>query len=193
MSAEQQFRKALQDTGIPFTDNTTSKVLVDYVVHSQAGRPDISVEVKEKRQPINVDNWPGLLGDPDDLFIVDDLTIRKLLVCGPHAGLVVWDDITRLWYWFDLVSLAHMPRQRYNREHVKGYLKGKWVINFSNGVQCDGLGELLDELRIYSDWITSGMVIKRSACHGAYTGEVVGRGGIARTDEMKRIDYEQTR
>lgn len=103
---------------------------------SLRGAPPIWVELKEKKQPYNIDNWPIVResGIPErHAFIEDELSVRRLMSYGMYSFLVVKDRPHDHHIVYDFHDLLHMPRIRVNRDNGD-HKKGKWIMSYSWGV-----------------------------------------------------------
>ena len=179
VSFEQELRTYLQQVGRPFTDETRAFCELDFTLLLPAG-VRFHLEAKEKRQPYNTSAWPAFASEPE-LFILDDLTVRKCLAFAPRAGVVVKDGGAGRYLFFSVLDLALMPRQRVNRriERNAPDLKGKWLIDLRNG---QAAGDIASLLALVDDYLVGLHVAlyEAHACYGAYVGENVGEGGSTR-------------
>jgi hypothetical protein len=192
VSIEQEVKQYLERSGQRFVDNTAAFDALDFTILIDE-RAVFYLEVKEKRQPYNSANWPAFAPE-GDLFILDDLTVRKCLGYAPRAGILVRDNTRASYYFFSVIDLALMPRLRVNRliQRNAPELKGKWLINLQNGFRAATLidafayltGYLKDLPSILSDW---------HACYGDYVGETIGNGGTVRNPTHWENDIQATR
>ena len=184
VSFEQELRTYLQQVGRPFTDETRAFCELDFTLLLPAG-VRFHLEAKEKRQPYNTSAWPAFAPE-QELFILDDLTVRKCLAFAPRAGVVVKDGAARAgvvgrYLFFSVLDLALMPRQRVNRriERNAPDLKGKWLIDLRNGRTAADIASLLALVDDYLAGLHTALY-EAHACYGAYVGENVGEGGRTR-------------
>ncbi len=108
-------------------DNLSSPDRLDWWV------PGFYIDVKEKNQPLTP-RWQLLQGVPErDLFIIDELAVRKAMKHFPHAYFVIRDRPGG-----DRIFLARVDemtgaeRARLNRVGKTQHAKGKWVVNLQN-------------------------------------------------------------
>lgn len=66
-SAEQEVKAYLQHVGIPFTDHTAAYKTLDFTITFTDKQP-FYLEVKEKRQQYNPQNWPQVAPEAE-MFI----------------------------------------------------------------------------------------------------------------------------
>ena len=179
VSFEQEIRNYLQQVGRPFTDETRAFCELDFTLLLPAG-VRFHLEAKEKRQPYNASAWPDFAPE-EELFILDDLTVRKCLAFAPRAGVVVKDGVVGRYLFFSAIDLALMPRQRVNRriERNAPDLKGKWLIDLRNGRAAADIASLL---ALVDDSLAGlhAALYETHACYGNYVGENVGEGGSTR-------------
>ena len=176
---EQELRTYLQQAGRPFTDETRAFYELDFTLLLSTGAR-FHLEAKEKRQPYNMAAWPTFAPERE-LFILDDLTVRKCLAFAPRAGVVVKDGVARRYLFFSVLDLALMPRQRVNRriERNAPDLKGKWLIDLRNGQVARDVAGLLALVDNYLAGLHAALYLEH-ACYGRYVGENVGEGGTTR-------------
>lgn len=101
--------------------------------------PDIgnaSVELKAKWQPYR-SGWT--IHRPDvpepELFILDELALRKIVAAGRHSYLVVYDNPTKRWRIFGTTELVLAPKARVARP-LRGRrptTKGKVLVDLRDG------------------------------------------------------------
>lgn len=192
-SLEQEIRTLLTARSVHFDEATDAFDQLDFCIHSEQ-RGQFHFDAKEKVQKIKVANWPETAIPEEHLFILDDLAARKVLKFAPDSGLIVRDHRRRLYFFFDVLNLFLMPRMRVNRRigEGEGLLKGKWLIDLRNGVQCATLIEVFEQIAAYHDEQDE-IFHKRLACYGDYIGEQVGQGGITRQPGHWIQDRDVTR
>lgn len=191
-SVEQEIKAYLDRARLRFTDHTASFKKPDFTLYLPDGAL-FFLEVKEKRQPYNMRNWPPFAPE-SDLFILDDLTVRKCLGYAPRAGVLVRDNGRRLYVFFSVIDLALMPRLRVNRSIQRKTQdeKGKWLINLQNGAQAATLEHILHHILQYIADLPA-ILCDYHPCYGDYVGEAVGSGGITRNPGHWDIDVGATR
>lgn len=86
--------------------------------------PGMFLELKEKNQPYG-QRWHKLPGVPEqDLFIVDELSIRRHLQHYPAVFYLIRDNPQQRLFFAPIWELIAVERHRLNRAK-----KGKWVID----------------------------------------------------------------
>lgn len=89
--------------------------------------PGVFVELKEKRQSYT-QRWHLLPGVAEpDLFIIDELTVKRALSHYPAVLFLIRDVPQGRLFYVPIWELVGVERARVNR--VK---KGKWIIDLSN-------------------------------------------------------------
>jgi hypothetical protein len=191
-SVEQEIKAYLQHAGIPFTDHTTAYKQLDFTI-TFAPEQLFYLEVKEKRQQYNPQNWPQAAPEAE-MFILDDLTVRKCLAYSPWSGVLVRDNLTCRYVFFSVVDLALMPKTRVNRAINRNQPanKGKWIINLRNGQAADQLADALAYAQHYLRGLPT-TLFDVLECYGDYVDEDVERGGITRNPEHWQVDVQATR
>lgn len=191
-SAEADVRAYLTGQKIPFTDNTDSYTELDFTLLKEDA-PVFHLEIKEKRQTYRTDRWPDFAPEPD-LCILDDLTVRKCLGFAPASGILVRDNVRSLWAFFPVIDLALMPKLRVNRaiHNRSADVKGKWLLNFSNGSLAGSLAVAFDSIRSYHANLPT-ILHDIHSCYGDYVGEEIGRGGSTRRPDHWTQDVRETR
>lgn len=192
LSFEEEIRRFLQQKHVRYTDQTAAFYDADFSLMLSDGAR-FALEVKEKRRPYAVASWPQGTPEPQ-MFILDDLTVRKCLAHAPRAGIAVKDVTGRRYVFFSVIDLALMPRVRVNRriERNAPDLKGKWIIDLRNGQSAPSLDGLLGHVNTYLDSLHS-ILYEVHPCYGEYVGETVGEGGITRRPDHWESDVRDTR
>lgn len=189
-SLESEVRDLLTARGVEFCDKTDSSSSPDFTII--INNTPVALELKEKRQRIKLSNWPATSIPEKHLFLVDELTARKLLVPAPYAGIIVRDNIVGAYIFINVIDLWTMPRIRVNRVVSEGgYLKGKWMLDQRNGVVCKDLLTAMQALQKYAHSIDDFSM--SSECVGTFVGEYVQSGGEIRQLWQKQYDYGATR
>lgn len=190
-SLEEEMREQLAKCNIGFTDNSGSPTKLDFRI-AITEKCGFWLEVKEKRQHTKKSNWPEIDIPEEHLFILDDLSARKLLRHSPLSGLAVRNNVTGRYYFIDVVTLFLMPKLRVNRLlNERGELKGKWMIDIRNGTLCGSSEDVIRAMYHYTGDIEK--VFTETACYGYFVNEHVGLGGEFRTQEQRKYDYAATR
>jgi len=192
LALEKEVRNFLSMKGVDYQDKSTSFKHPDFTILLN-GEAYFYLEVKEKRQKYNMNNWPEFCKEAD-LFILDDLTVRKCLAYSPRSGILIRDNLRNLYVFLSVVDLALMPRMRVNRRICRQIptLKGKWLINLNNGVKAESIEDIFSAIRQYVD-ASDSILFEMIECYGQYEGEDIGRGGITRKPAYWDIDVGSTR
>lgn len=125
----------LGDFKIARLDSTTE---LDYWV------PGFYADVKQKKQPLGK-RWHLLPDVPEhDLFVLDELSVRKAAEKGPHAYFIINDVPLDRHFLARIDEVFTADRVRVNRVYDSGRAKGKWIIDLSNFRQLtDPASEIL--------------------------------------------------
>lgn len=192
ISLEQEVKHFLTTKEVDFQDNSSSYRQLDFVILSK-DEPFFYLEVKEKQRRYNMKNWPPFAREAD-LFILDDLTVRKCLAHAPRSGILVRDSVTRLYIFFSVMDLALMPKMRVNRDihRTRADVKGKWLVNLQNGVRAGNIEEAFTTIRAYLEQIDTTLFTARE-CYGDYVDEKIVGGGITRKPAYWERDVRSTR
>lgn len=112
--------------------STASYHRLDYQLVGPGGRL-CELELKTKRQPLSA-GWCQLRPDvdPADLFVIDELALRRIVDTGRYAFLLVRDYADR-WCLWSAGHLVVASRVRHTRRITKTVpaLKGKLVLDVS--------------------------------------------------------------
>ncbi len=192
LSIEREVKRHCELAGWAFEDQTTSYKKPDFAI-TFAAQSTFFLEVKEKRQAYNPANWPTVTPEAE-LFILDDLTVRKCLGHAPHSGVLVRDNRHERYLFFSIVDLALMPKIRVNRPIRRNSpdLKGKWLINLQNGQVAVTLDLAFAHIQRYLQELPT-ILVDYPACYGHYVDETVGSGGIERQPKHWDADIDATR
>jgi hypothetical protein len=190
---EQEIKTYFVQQGIPFADHSASYEDLDFTILDRSGLPLFRLDVKEKRQRYNMQNWPAFAPEAD-LLILDDLTVRKCLAYAPQSGILVRDNLVQRYIFFSVIDLALMPRQRVNRPINRNQpeQKGKWLINARNGQIAPSLHRCMDHLRDYLDQLDT-TILTSTPCYGTYVDETIDSAGIVRNPAHWDADVKGTR
>jgi hypothetical protein len=193
ISMEQEIKNYFAEREIPFSDNSTSYADLDFTIMDESGLALFRLDVKEKRQRYNMQNWPAFAPEVD-LLILDDLTVRKCLAYAPQSGILVRDNLVQRYLFFSVIDLALMPRQRVNRliNRNRPQRKGKWLINARNGQIAPSLHRCMDHLQGYLDQLDT-PILTLTACYGSYVDETIDSAGIVRNPSHWNTDVQDTR
>jgi hypothetical protein len=120
----------------PVRDLTASTEELDFCI------PGIAIEVKAKFQPIGA-RWLKHTNVPEpDLFILDELSLRKACKWFPNAWIVIGDMPQNRLFLASISELVAVERQRVNR-----VAKGKLLMDLRNFRQLSSLDELLPQIQ----------------------------------------------
>jgi len=193
-SFEQEIKQYFEHHRIAFDDNSASFKKLDFGFGDAKTKRYFSFDVKEKRQHYAVRNWPETDIPEEHLFIIDDLAARKILAYSPNSGLVVRDNLHRKYFFFSVVDLWLMPRQRVNRDIRKNVpgVKGKWLTDLRNGHSSDALTGVFAGIEAYLNR-REDIFLNILECYGDYVGEDIPKGGIVRRPEHWSVDVSETR
>lgn len=191
ISMEQELKRYLRLNNTPFLDGSRSYKALDFTIELPERR--FALDVKEKRQHYQTKNWPSSLPE-QDMFVIDELAIRKCLAYSPFSGILVRDNLQQRYVLYPVVDLALMPRTRLNRPIEKNQLtyKGKWIIDLRNGLQSSTLDETVRKIRQYIVQVPI-VFSETLECYGHYVGEEIGQGGITRRPYHWDTDVHSTR
>lgn len=109
----------------------------------------VQLELKAKRQPLSA-GWRQLRPDvaPEDLFVLDELALRKIVDAGRYAFLLVRDIPKARWLLWTVGDLLVASRTRHARSIDRGagaQFKGKLLFDLGEaGYTTSDLGEALD-------------------------------------------------
>lgn len=191
-SLEQEVKRLLTQKGVAFQDRSASFKEPDFTILVNK-LPYFHLEVKEKRQHYNLKHWDSSI-EERHLFILDDLTVRKCLAYSPKSGILIRDNLRKMYFFFSIVDLALMPKRRVNRPIQRNLaaLKGKWLIDLNHGAKSTSLETILASLRQYVE-TSDEILFENIECHGHYQGEEIALGGIPRKPKHWQTDVEATR
>ncbi|MEW5829028.1 MAG: hypothetical protein AB1846_09085 [Chloroflexota bacterium] len=193
-SLEQEIRDILAGSGTRFRSDCESHAELDFSLLDENGGTLVAFDAKEKQRRIVLDHWPAT-GIPEPyLFILDDLAARKVLAHAPNSGLIVRNNLHSRYFFISVVDLFLMPRTRANRPIHRSApaLKGKWLIDLRNGVECARLFDAFVAMKRYLDQHED-IFARTLSCYGDYHGETVHSGGEERRPEHWEQDVSSTR
>ncbi len=130
--------------------STTSFDRLDFQVLS-ATEQLVQIELKAKRQPLSA-GWRKLRPEvaPENLFVLDELALRKIVEAGRYAFLLVRDIPQARWVLWTVGDLLVAGRARHARSLDRGsgtHLKGKLLFDLSEaGFATHDLGAALDAI-----------------------------------------------
>lgn len=190
-SLEAEIAAYLTASGAEWMDFTDSTDKPDFAFHSERFGWNFFLEVKEKRQRVNLQYWVTPIPERH-LFILDDLTVRKLLYTGWNSGVGVRDNLTGRYVFYSLLHLLEIPKSRANRAvGERGVMKGKWLIDLRHGEQGNSVRSLfVSTVRYMQDAERN----QRSlGAWGSFWGENLSDGGTQRSAEQRQGDFAATR
>lgn len=171
---EREVGRALRADGeFELLDATESYDEVDFELGCRGRRAFL--EIKEKRQRYR-EAWVEASGvRQEDLFILDELSARKIVLRAPRAYLLVKDQTEGSLVVLGALELITVPKARVNRSIDGGVatFKGKWLIDLRHGKSFDSLPEALDLIKRRSS--SEEELWSSLACHGRYENEILGR------------------
>ncbi len=149
---EREVERALQrhDTVVSVRARTASKDDLDFVVTDRRRR-ELTIELKTKRQLYGSD-WSQLTPDVarHDLFVLDELTVRKMAECAPHSYLLIRDLVwTGRWVVMSFGDLLTCDRVQMSRQLLGSHSKGKWLISMKDApIIEETISDALDQLNL---------------------------------------------
>lgn len=197
-SLQQEVRNYFVKNNIPYEDHTEDlspdKLHLDFMFLYQGERSSkVHLEVKEKKQPYNLSNW-GIYDMPEhDVFIIDDLSIRKLVFYGPRSCILIRSNYGD-YYLLRCVDVCGLPKIRVNRpieRTVLGY-KGKWIIRLSDLIPIGSIPTAFSEIIKYLVDIHT-MFFKTTECVGNYQSENLAQAGRVRTAQYWEKDLAEAK
>jgi len=193
ISFEQEIKKFFAQKAIKFSDASSSYDQLDFTIYDRQEQPSFHVDVKEKRQKYNLKNWPQFAPEAD-LFVLDDLTVRKCLAHAPQSGILIRDNLREKYIFFSVVDLALMPRLRVNRPINRNQpdVKGKWLINLQNGKSTSSLDKAIFNIRYYLRDMNV-ILFDTLECYGNFVDEKIEIGGVVRKPIYWDKDVKSTR
>jgi hypothetical protein len=190
-SFQQEIRDFLTNRCVGFEDHSESYKELDFVINFSG--VIFHLDVKEKIQKYQTANWPKTMPE-SEMFILDDLSVRKCLAYAPNSGILIRDNLNSQYYFFSVVDLALMPKTRVNRQINKNQQgqKGKWVINLRNGIGFSSSEDAIDYLNKFIGEMDT-VLFDALECYGSYVNEKVDKAGIPRKPAHWDIDVTLTK
>ncbi len=181
---EQEIKDFFRSQNLAFEDNCKSFSRLDFAFGSRAQGRRFHFDAKEKRQAINLQNWPAAAIPQEHLFILDDLAARKTLAYAPQSGLLIRDNLRQSYHLLTVLDLFLMPKVRVNRpiQNEVATLKGKWLIDLRNSVSTASLAALFAHIRAYLNE-QDDILFRQLDCYGSYVGETIISQGVRRRPE----------
>ena len=185
-SFENSFREYLnsQPLNMGYADHSDSYTDLDFSL--KIGASIFALELKEKKQKYNLLNWDGVHIPEEHFMLIDELSIRKIVLSGASAGLLVKDSAREKMFFFSMIDLVLMPKiKRFNRPtkfNEQEGIKGKWAIDLRHGMECKDFATVLRAIQNYQR--VSPLLREIPSCLNTYHGETIMQGGTTRT-----LDY----
>lgn len=191
ISLEEELREFFVKYKIPSSERTQSTKELDFrvLLRGDTETEAFEFDAKEKRQPVR--NFVSKTMKYN-MFILDDLAARKVLLKAPNSGIVIRDSVKRAYFLFTVLDLYLIPKKRVNRTILDNKLKGKWIIDIRNGFRAETLLEIFKEVQNYLE-NTIKMSVEHSPCFNKYHGEDQEIQGTNRGEEYFRDDFKKTR
>jgi len=176
-----------------FTESTQYPDYSVLIIDSDKKTSSFLLEVKEKKQPYK--NW-AVEGIPEEeTFLLDELTVRKLLYWskGFKGCFGIKDTVRGKYFLLTLLDIISCPVIRSSRK-VKTHggseiEKGKRIIDLRWAKECEECFDLLKNAHEYCLNDLEGIVDK-TECYGNYINENFIDGGMTRTLEHRKQDFE---
>ena len=184
---EQEIKSYLTLRNEPFSDFSASHTALDFFLP----RHNIHIDAKEKRQRFAMKNWKEARMPQEHLFIIDDLSVRKLLLHAPNSFTLIKDSsVTPAMYFvYSIVDFLCIPKIRCRRPIRRTIVafKGKWIIDLRDASAFETLEDAITYTTSYKKKhpaIFEGQI----DCWGKYPSERVSKSGSMRTARFWDID-----
>ncbi len=203
-SFEQELKAYFKNHNYAYVDNSAEFKLLDFTLldfitevreNAKVNRK-FYLEVKEKRQVYNTKNWDIIRPEEEvHMFIMDELSARKILAYAPFSGLLVRNNLTSMYHWFSIMDMYLMPKIRVDRpiqKHDTISYKGKWIMDLRNSKAFTNLALAFDEIRghvLNREHLYTGV----NECYGRYVNEQIHKQGIVRNPGHWDTDVAETR
>lgn len=121
--------------------------------------PGFYLEVKEKKGPLSArwtEHWPGV--PPEELFVLDELSVRKAAEFFPHCYFVLRDRPGGMRLFLARIDeIFCAERVRLNRVGPTGHPKGKWLLDLRSfrRFEPEHLRDLILQDQISTPWKAS--------------------------------------
>lgn len=204
MSFENKVVDFLEQEFWNYDVHTESPAMPDIVLHLYGEEDDgQSVELKEKKQSYNLNSWSAIPYPEPNSFILDELTVRKLMYWTGLDSYVLIQVLDGSGdpsiFLLTGTMMLTIPKIRCNRYIGNGAFKGKWIINLTDLHRFDDspletafetieqISNNLDDLcGVTKDYPKSSL-----ACIGQYYNESIPEQGARRRDHWKEKDYQE--
>lgn len=133
-SLEQELKTYFKAYNVKYKDHTNSNVLLDFELFDSTREYECSffIDAKEKRQKYNEDNWKASIPQ-EYLFIINEADVLKALKEGYDSCFIVRDNTDNgTYYFFPIIDLCAMPKQRVDRQIYTEAFVRKWMIDLRN-------------------------------------------------------------
>ena len=177
---EREVRKYLAENSIVFEDGTRSNTSLDFFLP----RHKLYFDVKEKSQQSNPENLGEATTAEEDIFIIDDLAARKLLLHAPRSFCLIKDSSAKAitYFVYSIVDLLCIPKKRVRRpiERTVRTFKGKWLVDLRDAAVFDELDDAINYMLTYEKKFHL-LFSEHIDCWGTYPSEVIRTSGRTRT------------
>lgn len=184
---EQEIKSYLTLHNEPFSDLSASHTALDFYL----SRHNIHIDAKEKRQRFSMKNWKEARIPQEQLFIIDDLAVRKLLLHAPHSFTVIKDSSVSpaMYFVYSIVDFLCIPKVRCRRPIRRTIVafKGKWIIDLRDAAAFETLGDSIRYITAYKKKHPA-IFENHIDCWGKYPSERVAKSGSIRTARFWDID-----
>lgn len=186
VSFEQELKEFLTNNRVIYTDNTSSKTLIDFEVQLPSGV--FHMDAKEKRQKYS-SKWTDQIPE-EFVFLIDEDAVIKSLRIGLGGGVLVRDKRDHNFYFFSNIDLLLMPKTRIKRPLSNGTTRGKWVVDLRNAFRGLVLGDVIEEVNRY---MAHDLKLKGGEPYKEYFDEVIEERGSVRKKDYMDHDFQVTR
>ncbi|MEK7251528.1 MAG: hypothetical protein AAB209_14015 [Bacteroidota bacterium] len=186
---EQEVKSFLAAQKIPFEDGTKSTTALDFYLP----RSKVYFDAKEKSQPFSMKNWSEATTAQENLFIIDDLAARKLLLHAPLSFCLIKDSSISptMYYIYSIIDLLCIPKKRVKRPIEKSVraFKGKWLLDLRDAAAFDELPDAINYMLSYEKKFPL-IFSKHIDCWGKYPSEEIKTSGRTRTTDYWKKDSQ---
>jgi hypothetical protein len=190
---ECSFREWLdsQPLSVGYRDFSDSYTKLDFLL--KLGGASFALELKEKKQKYNLLNWDGVHIPEEHFMLIDELSVRKIVLAGGSAGLLIRDSVRDRMFFFSMIDLVLMPHiKRFNRTtrfSEREGIRGKWAIDFRNGLECKDFDAVMQAIESYNQIVPT--LRETASCLNVYHGETIAQGGTTRTLDYLNKDVSE--
>jgi len=192
---QQELRQFLKKSNFRHGDDTAALHSLDFWVLIQKNKI-FKLDVKEKTQSYNANTWGIDVFNEKHTFIIDELAVTKIIWYGPESGVLVRDLAKDKYIFFSAFALSTMQIiKKVNRPIESKYgnvgaVKGKWLIDFRKGIQCDDLKHFMHVVIEYMKSIEF-LYLHKVPCQD-YSEEIIEIRGSRRTMDYRKYDLART-